>query len=239
MVWRRGAVAVARLPLSRLVRVVLLAAVAGAAASLVVSSTFLFAIPFVGALFLLGLEAIEPLAQEIDRPDLTESLPIDRGWLFAQHLVAPAALLAVAGLVGAVVATILEPSQAPGAFAVAVPVAWAGAIGPVVSTVRDAVDPPHIADTTLTGRDRSSDSPFALPEFAGASNVMTGLTPIVFSAVSLVPVAALRADPSAATALRSVVGVALCLAVLVWWIRRRDRLGVRIREFFAEGRALS
>ena len=239
MVWRRGAVSVARLPLSRVVRIVLLAGVAGASASLVVSSTYLFAIPFVGALFLLGLEAIEPLAQEIDRPDITESLPIDRGWLFLQHLVAPAGVLAVAGLVGATVATVLQPSQGPAAFAVAVPVAWAGAIGPTVSTVRDAADPPNIADTTLTGRDRSSDSPFALPEFAGASNLMTGLTPIVFSAVSLVPVAALREDPTVGTAVRSVVGVALCLAVMVWWIRRRDRLAVRVREFFAEGRALS
>ena len=102
---RRGLVAMSRLPASRLVRMSALAAIAGVFASLVVTSTFLFALGLVGAVFLLGLEAIEPLAQEVDRPDLTESVPYDRGRLFVGHLAAPAVLLALAGLVGAAAAT--------------------------------------------------------------------------------------------------------------------------------------
>lgn len=237
LIWRRGLVALSRLPLSRLVRLVTLAAVAGASASLIVTSSYLFALPFVGTLFLLGLESIEPLAQEIDRPDLTDGLPIDRGWLFLHHLAAPAGLLAVVGLVGASTATIINTSHGPAAFALAVPIAWVGAIGPIVSTVRDASAPAAVEATTLTGRDRSSDSPFALPEFAGASNIMTGLIPIVFSATAVGPVAAMRSDPGAATALRSMLGVALCLALMGWWISRRDAWAVKVRSFFAEGRS--
>ncbi len=239
LVWRRGLIALSRLPLSRLIRLVMLGSVAGASASLIVTSSFLFAIPFIGGLFLIGLESIEPLAQEIDRPDLTDGLPIDRGWLFLHHLAAPAGLLAIVGLVGATVATIVNTSHAAGAFALAIPVAWAGAIGPIVSTVRDAPAPAAVAMTTLTGRDRSSDSPFALPEFAGASNIMTGLLPIVLSATAIGPIAAMRADPGAATALRSFVGVALCLALMGWWISRRDSWAVKVRSFFAEGRSVA
>lgn len=239
LIWRRGLVALSRLPLSRLIRLATLALVAGVSGSLIVSSSYLFAVPLIAMLFLLGLESIEPLAQEIDRPDLTDSLPIDRGWLFLHHLAAPAALLGAAGLLGATAATIVDPSHAAGAFALAIPIAWLGAIGPIVSTVRDAPAPTEVEMTTLTGRDRSSDSPFALPEFAGASNIMNGMIPIVLSATALGPVAAMRADPTAATALRSIVGAVLCLAVMGWWITRRDAWAVKLRTFFAEGRQIT
>ena len=45
-----------------------------------------------------------------------------------------------------------------------------------------------------------------------------------------------EADPSAATAARSVVGIALVGAAAVMWIRRRDGWGVKIRAFFEAGR---
>ena len=86
------------------------------------------------------------------------------------------------------------------------------------------------------GADRGSESPFALPEFAGFRNVVTGAMPIVFSAVAAVPVYALSEQPSASTVVRSILGVALCLTMLCWWIIRRDRWALRIREFFAAGR---
>ena len=237
VVWKRGLVSLSRLPISRVARMCALGAIAGASASLVVTSTFLFAVPLVGALFLLGLEAAEPLAQEIDRPDLTDSFPVDRGILFSRHLAAPAALLAVVAMIGAGAATLVEPRHAAAAFALAVPITWAGSIGAIVSTVRDAPDPAVVASTTLSGRDRSTDSPFALPEFAGASNIMTGLVPIVLSAVSVAPVAAMRDEATVGTALRSAVGVGICLAAMVWWIRRRDAWAIKLRGFFAEGRA--
>lgn len=236
-VWKRGVVALARLSASRLLRIVGLAATGGACASLTVSSSPLLLIPLVGAAFLLGLETIEPLSQEIDRPDLTDTIPRARGWVFANHLVAPAGLLALAGLVAAIAATLVEPDHASAAFALAVPLAWAGAMGGVVATVKDAPDPPSVANVSVTGADRGAESPFALPEFAGFKSVGLGALPVAFSAISAVPVLALRFEPGISTVWRSVLGVALCLVVMVWWVIRRDRWAVSIREFFAAGRA--
>lgn len=235
-IWRRGLTAIGRLPTSRLLRIAALAAVGGAAASLAVTTSPLLLILVVGAGFLLGLESIEPLAQEIDRPDLTDGLPISRGWLFAHHLVAPAALLTAAALAGAVAATIVEPTHVAASFALAVPLAWAGAIGAVVAAVKDAPDPPAVADTTFLGADRGTESPFALPEFAGFSSVAAGALPVILSSICALPVLALRFDPTLSTVLRSLVGVALCLVVTIWWVVRRDRWGAGIRAFFAQGR---
>ena len=235
-VWRRGGAALRRLPLGRLGRLAGLAAVGGASASLAVTESPLLLIVLVTAAFFVGLEAIEPLSQEVDHPDLTDAYPVDRGWIFLHHLLAPAGLLAVIGLIAAGTATIMQPSHAPAAFALAIPLAWAGAIGAVVTTVRDAAQPASIAYTSVLGADRGSESPFALPEFAGFSNVVSGAMPIVFSGVAAVPVYALSEQPSASTVLRSILGVALCLAMLCWWIVRRDRWAVRVREFFAAGR---
>ena len=236
-VWRRGVTALRRLPLFRLVRIASLAALGGAAASLAASETPLLLIVLVGAAFLLGLEAVEPLAQEIDRPDLTDGLPVDRGWLYANHLVAPAGLVAIAGLVGAAVAIAIEPSQAGAALALAVPVAWSGAIGSIVTTVRDAPDPVGISATTITGAERGAENPFTPPEFAGVSSALQGAIPVVLSATCALPVLAVSADPTAGTVVRTVVAVALCLALTVTWVVRRDRWAVSLRGFFAEGRA--
>ena len=236
-VWRRGLASIGRLPLSRLVRMAGLAAIAGIAASLTVTSSWLFLIPFVGSAFLLGLEALEPLAQEVDRPDLTDGFPEPRGWLFAHHLVAPALLLVVTAMIGATAATMVNTDQAVGAFVLAVPVAWAGAIGGVVTTVRDSPDPPALANTTLTGAERDVESPFSMPEFSGFSNIGTGALPIILSAIAAGPVAAMRLQPDPSTVGRSIVGVALCLVVMTFWVVRRDRWSAAIRRFFAAGRA--
>jgi hypothetical protein len=214
-----------------------LAAVAGVSASLTVTSSWLFLILLVGASFLLGLEAVEPLAQEVDRPDLTDGFPEPRGWLFAHHLIAPALLLVVAAMIGAAAAALVNADHAAGAFALAVPVAWAGAIGAVVTTVRDAPDPPALANTTLTGADRDVESPFSMPEFSGFSNVATGALPIILSAIAAGPVAAMRVQPDPSTVSRSIVGVALCLVVMTFWVVRRDRWSAALRQFFAAGRA--
>ena len=96
MIWKRGFRSLRRLPAARLGRIAALAVAAGVSGSLAVSSSLLFLLGLLAALFLLGMETIEPLSQEIDRPDRTDGLPIDRGLLYAHHLVAPAVLLAAA-----------------------------------------------------------------------------------------------------------------------------------------------
>jgi hypothetical protein len=237
LIWRRGFRSLRRLPASRLARIASLAIVGGVCASFASSSSLLFLLGTLAALFLLGMEAIEPLSQEIDRPDITDGLPIERGQLFAHHLVAPAALLAVAAVLGAAAASILEPSHAAAAFAIALPATLAGAIGPVVGAVLDAPTPIAVADTNIMGTPRDTEQSFVPPEFAGFSNAFSTFLPIVLTSLGLLPIVAMRFDPSAGTALRATIGVALVLGLLVRWVQRRDRWGVAIRSFFEAGRA--
>ncbi len=236
MVWRRGLRSLRRLPAARLARIATLAIVAGVCGSLAASATLLFLVGMLGALFLLGMESIEPLSQEVDRPDITDSLPIDRGHLFSLHLAAPAALLAVAGLIAAAAATAVRPEQAAAAFAIALPTVWAGALGPVVGAVLDAPTPLAVADTTLLGAPRDAEVSFVPPEFAGFSNAFSTFMPVVISATGLLPLVAMRAEPTAATAARVAVGLALVIGAVILWVRRRDRWGVKIRAFFEAGR---
>jgi hypothetical protein len=236
LVHRRGIASLRRLPASRLGRIVVLAALGGVFASLTVSNSPLFVLGVVGMTFLLGLECVEPLSQEIDRPSLTDGVPVERGWIYSHHLVAPAILVATASLAGALAATAVEPAHAPGAFALAVPVALAGSIGAVVATVRDAPQPPIVAETTVMGQPRNADSPLVPPEFAGMQNAYGSFMPVIVSAVSALPVLAMRAEPSAGTALRSWVGVGLALLLLTVWVRRRDRWSIGLRRFLIEGR---
>jgi hypothetical protein len=237
IIWRRGGRSLRRLPAARVFRIAVLAALGGVGASLSVSSSPLSALLLLAAAFLVGMESLEPLSQEIDRPDRTDGLPVDRGWLHVHHLLASAVLLVVAGLVGAVAATITDPEHAAAAFALAVPVAFLGSTGAIVTTVLDAPAPISVASTTITGAPRGQESPFAIPEFAGASMAIRTIAPVVISATAVLPVLLMRVDPSPSTIVRSTIASAIFIAAVLWWVRRRDRLAIRIRAFFAEGRA--
>jgi hypothetical protein len=235
IVWRRGSRSLRRLPLARITRIALLAAVAGVGGALTYRSSPLFGLMMLAGLFLLGLETLEPLSQEVDRPDLTDGIAIERGWIYLNHLVAPAALLAVTAAVGAASAMLVEHSIWIGALVVALPCAWAGATGAVVVTVLDAPTP--TTDTTLLGTPRDAESSLVPPEFAGFSTVVKAMLPVVISAVGTVPVYVARFTDDAASVGRSIVGLALFVALVALWVRRRDRWGTALRQFFEEGRA--
>ena len=239
VVWRRGVRAIGRLPASRVGRMLALAIGAGAFGSLTFTSSPLFSLLLLGCIFFLGLESIEALSQEVDRADITDSIPIDRGWIYANHLVAPAALLVIVGIVGAVTATVLDPDHALAAFALMVPVAWGGALGPIVATVNDAPATASAAERTLMGAPRNNEASMVPPEFAGFSTVLTTLLPVVISCVGILPVVVLRLDPTASTAARASIAVAIATILTVMWVRSRDTWTAKIRNFFAEGRAAS
>ncbi len=239
VVWRRGVRAMGRLPASRVGRIVALAVGAGAFGSLTFTSTPLFALLLLGCIFFLGLESIEALSQEVDRADITDSIPVDRGWIYANHLLAPAVLLVIVGVVGALTATLLDPDHALAAFALMVPVAWGGALGPIIATVNDAPATASAAETTLLGAPRNTETSMVPPEFAGFSTVATTLLPVVISCVGILPVVVMRLDPTAATGARASVAVAIATILTVMWVRNRDTWTHKIRNFFAEGRAAS
>ncbi|HSP27491.1 MAG TPA: hypothetical protein VLN74_02995, partial [Ilumatobacteraceae bacterium] len=235
VIWRRDSRSLRRLPVARYVRIALLAAIGGVGGVLTISASPMFGLLVLGSLFFVGLESLEPLSQEIDRPDLTDGIPIERGWIYAHHLVASAVLLVVVALVGAAVAMAVDPDVGAMAFAVAVPMVWAGAAGPVVVTVLDAPTAP--SPTTLLGTPRNAEASMVPPEFAGFSTAFRTLLPIVLSAVGTAPVFVARFSDDAASVGRSLVALALFTALVVLWVRRRDPWGTKVRAFMEEGRA--
>jgi hypothetical protein len=190
-----------------------------------------------GGLFLAGLETLEPLSQEVDRPDLTDALPIERGWIYANELLPSAVLLVAVAPIGAAAGAIVEPTAWLGAVALALPCALAGACGGVVVTVLDAPSAPTA--TTLLGNPRDADISFVPPEITGFSTAAKALLPLAIAAVGTAPVYVARITGDAAAVARSVVAVAMFVAVVVVWVRRRDAWGTKIRDFFEEGRAAS
>ncbi len=235
VVWRRDSRSLRRLPAARIARIALLAALGGVGGALTVSASPLFGLVLLGALFLAGLESLEPLSQEIDRPDITDSVPIERGWIYAHHLAAPAVLLVAVGLIGAGAAVVVDPDLGAMAFAVAVPMVWAGALGPVVATVLDAPSAP--SPTTLLGTPRNAETSFVPPEFAGFSTALRTLLPVVISAAGTAPVFVARFAGDASSVGRSLVALGLFIGLVVVWVRRRDPWSAKVRTFMEEGQA--
>ncbi|HWM19285.1 MAG TPA: hypothetical protein VNO51_06340 [Ilumatobacteraceae bacterium] len=220
-IWRRSWRGVARTPAGRLGRMAGLAGASGLAAVAVVRGTTPAFVAMGVLLFLLGLEAVEPLSQEIDQPGLTDGLPIARGSLHVHLLVASAGLLVPFAALGAAVVALIEPDAAAAAFALALPVVLLGMAGAVVSTVRDAPNPV------------AAESPFVPPEMAGFGNAMRVLVPVAVSTLAALPAWAAREEPGSATVVRSIVGIALVVTAIGWWVTRRDRWRTAWQRFVA------
>ena len=233
-VWRRGWHGLLRFPVSRLLR---MAAISGAMGVLQASVVRGTTPAFLGTAllgFVLGLEVMEPLSQEVDQADRADALPVERGELMARHLAAPIVALLPFGVIAGVAAAVTLGGNSDAFVPVAVlaiPTVIGAAMGGVVSIVRDAPDPAS----------SSSQQAFMPPEMAGFSTAIRLAWPIVVSAVTtvtvLLPRAAWRAGESATgAAIRSAVGVVLVIAFIVYWVKVRDRVHRRIREFMDEGR---
>jgi hypothetical protein len=153
--WQRDWRGLARWPAGRALRVVILAAVAGLACVGMWNGTEGFVVIAGVAVFIAGIDAVEGLAQETDHPVRPAQYPLPWGDLVLAHLVAPACLLALTGIVGLVVFGLVAGTAT--AFTVAaivlLPAALAGATGAATSVVLGAPTPTLFLD-------------FGFPEFA-------------------------------------------------------------------------
>ncbi|MET0460114.1 MAG: hypothetical protein ABW195_12765 [Ilumatobacteraceae bacterium] len=226
-IWQRGWRGLLRYPLARIVRMAILVVAAGIAVDAVLRGTTPALVGVGGALYLLGLDAVEPLSQEIDHPDHTDAIPRPRGWLMAHHLVAPAIALVPFALLGAVSVIVVRPDAWAFALALCVPVTMVGICGSVVSIVRDAPDPlspPTAASAAVP------------PEFAGFTSTLRLLWPIAVSTIAGAMVLAARELPTIGTVLRMVVASGLVVGGTVWWVRRRDEWRKKWRAVLDGGR---
>jgi hypothetical protein len=91
------------------------------------------------ALLLVALDAIEPLAQEIDHPTRRSLLPIASKALLRPHLVAPGAALVLVSLVGVAgaVAVTRDAQAIEVGAAVLFPAAFGALAGAAVSVITD------------------------------------------------------------------------------------------------------
>lgn len=229
-VWRRDLRGILRYPSSRLVRMALLALAAGTATVITERGTTPAIIAVGVFLYLLGLEALEPMSQEIDHPDLSEGVPHEQGWLLVRHLAAPAVAVVPFALVGALVVAFADLDHAAAAFALCVPLAWGGASGAIVSIVRDAPSKARPAVATAT-------SAAVPPEFAGFTSSFKFLLPLVISTIAAVTVLAMRAQPSAGTAARMVVFDLLIIGFTGFWVLRRASWSAAWQKVLEGGRA--
>jgi hypothetical protein len=210
-VWRRGWRSFLRWPAARCVRVAALGAIAGAAAWGAWRGTTPLVVLAGCALLLAALDAIEPLAQEIDHPTRRSLLPVQGRVLLRSHLVAPGAALVVVGLVGVLVVSVAaRDSQAVTVgLAVMVPAALGALAGAAVSVITD---------------------PFQWVLIPAVQNVRAA-APFVLATAGVLPVLAARyaerhglSAPGAALQVGLLVAL-VCLGVLVGltkWLAPKD-----------------
>jgi hypothetical protein len=138
-VWRRAWRSYLRWPLARVTRVGVLGLVAGAALLGAWRGTTPLVIVAGCALLLAALDAIEPLAQEIDHPTRRSLLPLRARPLLRPHLVGPTAALVVIALVGvaAVVAVARDSVAVEVGLATIVPAVLGALSGAAVSVITD------------------------------------------------------------------------------------------------------
>ncbi|MEO6122533.1 MAG: hypothetical protein ABIR32_02410 [Ilumatobacteraceae bacterium] len=233
VVWRRGWHSLLRFPVSRLLRMLVLAVGAAACQVAAFDGTTAMFLLAGGLLFLLGMESLEPLSQEIDQPDRMAALPIDRGAILARHLIVPAIFLIPYAAIGVVTAVVLHESS--GALAVAaimaLPTVWMGAAGAVVSIVKDAPD--------LTSK--AAEQTMLPPEMSGLTTILRTLLPLLVSMVGSVGILAVRAAHEAGS---SEIGAAIRIGIVqlmlagltALWVRRRDVWAVKFRTVMDEGK---
>ncbi len=240
-IWRRGWHSLLRLPTGRLVRMLTLTVGAAGCQVAVIHGTAPAIFGTLVCTFVLGLEVMEPLSQEVDQPDRTESFPMERGELMVRHLAAPAVLLVPFTMIGAAAAVVFDALVTDGErVGIAIPVAlllgiaavYSGAAGAAISIVRDAPDP-------MSG---SNQEVYLPPEMAGFTTVIRTVIPLVISAIGAAMVLGVRsaiddggADPLS-NAIRGCVAVVLLTIATAVWVKYRDRARRKIRAFMAEGR---
>jgi hypothetical protein len=215
--WRRDWQGILRWPLSRIGRVAALGIVAGLCAYGTWRGTTPLILVAGVALFIAALDAIEPLAQEIDHPDRAQGVPIERGELYLRHMVVPVVVMALAGILGLAAAAILDP--APSLFAIGaitiVPVAFAAAAAAAFAVVLGA--PKAGGAMTMT-----------FPEAATIGLIFRQVFPPLLVALAIAPVIGAReaahqhGDPFQVALLAAIPALVIAAGVVAFLRTRKS-----------------
>jgi hypothetical protein len=209
-VWKRDWQGLLRWPTSRIVRVLVLSAVAGLALRGTWAGTTPLLLVAGVALWLVALDAVEGLGQEVDHPGLASLLPIGSGRLLLGHLPAAATVTALAAVPAALAAMAKADARLVSGLGMATlfPGALCAVGAATLSTARKPVDPADPGSVVT-------------PETAGIRMVVRECLPPAVATAGLLPVVAAReavksgAAPIPA-ALSAWAVLALPLGVAVW-----------------------
>jgi hypothetical protein len=234
-IWRRDLHGILRFPAVRLARMAALTAVAAVALHIAYHDTAPAAVVAGLALYLVGLDAIEPLAQEIDQADRASAIPKERGVLLLHHLPAPAVLLVLFAVFGAAIGYALNRTSTALAVlaVVALPALWAAGAGAVISVVGE--------EPEMGPSDTNQMLP---PEVAGMRLMFRTVWPVIVCCLGTLPVIGARSAASrdlspAAGAAQAAMAVFVVVVLTVLWLRFREPARAWWREMLKESQAES
>lgn len=229
--WRRAWSGLLRFPFNRLVRIVMLCIVAGLSMAAAHEGTTPAIVIAGMSLFMVALEILEPLAQEIDQSDRTFSYPHPRGNIHLR-LTSPVLMIVpvLAGLVIAVM-VIVEPGTWLIAIIGSISAVFAACAGAAVNIVAGSPDP---ATTVI----RQNTMP---PEVAGTVSIIKSLWPLALAVAGCLPVvmASIASDDGSApeaAAVRTAIAVLLGVGLIAAWIRLRDDIRRSLDRAISESR---
>jgi len=218
-VWRRGWHGILRFPALRFARLLGLGGVAGASSVGVWRGTTPLVLVAGVALYVAALDAVEPLAQEVDHPDRRDEYTVATGLLALRQLGPSAVLMVMVALVGYMVAMVMTgfsgDSVQLGAVLV-IPAGLAATAGATISVVQGAPSTFSSTDVMLP------------PEAAGARAVGRILIPPLVAIAGVAPLFGGRSPPAGGNALSATISFEFPLLMLVAlvgvWLRYRDRI---------------
>ena len=203
-----------RWPAGRAVRLLLLAAVAGVCGRAAFDGTTPMIAAAGLALFLAGLDAAEPLGQELDHPTRRDSVPRPAGWIHVRHLPAVVVVALVVAAVAAAVGVLVDPTAGAWPVALAcIPAAGIGAAaGAVVNLVMGAPAPAGATSSVWN---------LAPPEAAGIRFVYRTAWPPAIAVLGAAAVLAAR-EEGVEGALLAAAALSAFLVLVAGWMRFRD-----------------
>ena len=211
---RRDLRGILRFPAVRVVRLAGLGAVAGLSLAGAWAGTSTLIVVAGAALYVAALDAVEPLAQEVDHPDRWAGFPLATGGVLLRHLPVSVSVMVGVVTVSVVVVATLGPASVvvPLATTLLVPVSLAATAAAAASTSQGLVQP----KATLS----------AVPEFAGTALVLRNAWPPALVVISLLPVLVARSAvaeglaPGPVAAATAAFPVLLTGLALLWLSQR-------------------
>jgi hypothetical protein len=230
-VWRRGWHGILRFPALRLGRLAVLGAGAGAACVGAWRGTAPLVVVAGACLYVAGLDAVEPLAQEIDHPDRRQSYASKSGEIEVRHLAPSAVVMVVVAAFGALAGYLVSGvATLAGEIGLVmfIPAGLAGLAGATISVVQGAPTTFSTTDSLLP------------PEAAGGRAIFRIVWPPTVAIIGVIPLLAGRhAKPgSQLAAVAGLEPVILILVVLVGvWVRYREDIHLWFRKTMEEAKA--